>query len=128
MTGWEHDYRDFKKRKLSGSADGRGIKVAATASPGTTIHTALDSLAATEWDEIWLRATNTSGSPVQLTIQFGGTGSPDDSIILTIPAQSGLVDVVLGHVLQNTASVLAFAATANVIVIHGFVNRYQNTL
>jgi hypothetical protein len=72
----ERDYRDYKKRKLSASTDGRGIKVAATASPGTLIHTALDSIGAIEWDEIWLRATNTSGSPVQLTVQFGGTEQP----------------------------------------------------
>jgi hypothetical protein len=30
-------------------------------------------------------------------------------------------------VLQNGVEVRAFAATANVIVMHGFVNRYENT-
>lgn len=124
---WEHDYRDFKKRKFSASTDGRGIKVAATASPGTLIHQALASIAGQECDEIWLRATNTSASAVQLTVQFGGTTAPDDSIILTLQPQVGLVDVVLGHILQNGAQVKAFAATANVIVLHGFVHRYQNT-
>jgi uncharacterized protein YqjF (DUF2071 family) len=32
-----------------------------------------------------------------------------------------------GHVLQNAREVRAFADTANVVVIHGFVNRYDNS-
>src|SRR5258708_6595345 len=122
---WEHDYRDYKRFPFSASDGGRGILVAAIASPGTLIHTALSSVAATEWDEIWIRAVNTSGSPVLLTIQWGGTTSPDDKVQITIPAQSGLIDVIPGHVLQNAKQVLAFAATASVIALHGFVNRYQ---
>lgn len=120
------DFRDFKKRKLSASADGRGIKVSATASPGTLIHTALGSTAANEWDEVVLRAVNTSGTAVKLTIEWGGTTSPDDLIELTIPAESGLVDVIPGHVLQNGQTVRAFAATADVLVVHGYVNRFQH--
>ena len=119
------DYRDYKKRKLSESSDGRGIKVAATASPGTLIHTALESIAQNEWDEIWIRAINTSGSSVKLTLEWGGTTSPDDLVEVTIPGEDGFHDVVLGHVLQNGKDVRAFAATADVIVLHGFVNRYE---
>jgi hypothetical protein len=123
----QHDFRDYKKRKLSASTDGRGVLVAATASPGTLIHTALSSLSANEWDEVWLRAVNTSGSAVKLTVEWGGTTSPDDQVEITIPAESGLTEVIPGHVLQNGALVRAFAATANVIAVHGFVNRYENT-
>lgn len=123
----EHDFRDYKKRKLSGSADGRGIKVAATASPGTLIHAALPNVAANEWDELWIWAVNTSAAAVKLTIQWGGTTSPDDDIEITIPAESGLTQVIPGLVLQNAKEARAFAATANVIVLHGYVNRYENT-
>ncbi len=123
----EHDFRDYKKRKLSGSADGRGIKVAATSSPGTLIHTALSNIAANEWDEIWIKAVNTSGSPVKLTIEWGGTTSPDDLVEVTIPAEDGFTEVIPGHVLNNAKEVRAFAATADVIVLHGFVHRYENT-
>jgi len=35
--------------------------------------------------------------------------------------------VIPGLVLQNNAQVKAFAATANVLVVHGFVNRFENT-
>ena len=121
----EHDFRDYKKRKLSASSDGRGIKVAATSSPGTLIHTALASVAQNEWDEIWIRAVNTSGSAVKLTLEWGGTTVPDDQVEITIPAEDGFHDVVLGHVLQNAQEIRAFAATADVIVLHGYVNRYE---
>jgi hypothetical protein len=118
------DFRDFKKRKLSGSIDGRGIKIAATGTPGTLIHTALSSVAANEWDEVWIKAVNTSTSAVKLTVEWGGTTSPDDQVEITIPAESGFTEVIPGHVLQNGAEARAFADTANVIVLHGFVNRF----
>lgn len=121
------DYRDYKKRKLSASSDGRGIKVGATATPGTLIHTALSNIAANEWDEVWIEAVNTSGAAVKLTVEWGGTTSPDDLIEITIPAESGFTEIIPGHVLQNGREVRAFAATADVIVIHGYVNRYENT-
>jgi hypothetical protein len=123
----QRDYRDYKKRKLSGSIDGRGIKVAATASAGTQIHTALTSVSANEWDEVWIRAINTSTSAVKLTLEWGGTAAPDDQIEKSIPGESGLIEVIPGHVLQNGAVVRAFADTANVIVIHGYVNRFEQT-
>ena len=53
----KRDYRDYKKLGLSESDAGRGIKVAATATPGTLLHTALSSVAANEWDEIFLQVS-----------------------------------------------------------------------
>jgi len=103
---------------------GLGIKVAATATAGTAIHTA--SSTATTVDEIWLYAVNTSASAVKLTIEWGETTAPDGNIELTVAAESGLVLVAPGLLLQGNASakvVRAFAATANVIVLHGYVNR-----
>lgn len=115
----------FKKRKLGASTDGRGIKVAATATPGTLIHTAIASKAANEWDAIFVQAVNTSASAVKLTLEWGGTTSPDDQVEITIPAESGFTEVIPGHLLQNGVEVRAFAATTNVIVLHGYVNRYE---
>lgn len=114
----------FSKITLSGSTDGRGVKVAQTATAGTTIHTA--SATATTYDEIWLYAVNTDTTARKLTIEWGSTSSPDDLIELTVAAESGLVLVVPGLVLKGNASPLvvrAFAASANVISIHGYVNR-----
>ena len=56
----------FSKQILSGSTDGKGIKVAATASSGTTIHTA--SSTATTLDEIWLYAQLNNPSSAALTV------------------------------------------------------------
>lgn len=115
----------FSKQLLSGSTDGRAIKVAATASAGTTIHTG--SSTATTIDEVWLWAQNTDTTARKLTIEWGGTTAPDDLIELTVGAESGLVLVAPGLLIKGNASaalvVRAFAATANVITIHGYVNR-----
>lgn len=109
----------YAKQFLSGSTNGRGIKVAATATPGTTVHTAH----ATSTDEIWIWANNSDSSDRLLTIEFGGTTSPDDVIQQTIPLKSGMNLVVAGLVLTNSLVVKAFAAAANVITVNGYVNR-----
>ena len=114
----------FSKQILSGSTDGKAIKVAATTSAGTTIHTG--STTATTLDEVWLYAVNSSASDVKLTIQWGGTTSPDDDIEYTVKAENGLYLIVPGLILKGNATALvvrAFAATANVICISGYVNR-----
>lgn len=110
----------FAKTKLSGSTNGRGIKVAATSTPGTTIHTAVAGTAA--WDEVWIWAQNNHTAAVDLTLEYGGTSSPDDLIIMSIPSKSGLYLLVPGLVLQNGLVVKAFAGTTNVIILSGFVN------
>jgi hypothetical protein len=103
---------------------GLAIKVAATATAGTAIHTA--STTTTTIDEIWLYAVNTSAASVKLTIEWGEATAPDGNIELTVQPEAGLVTVIPGLLLQGNATakvVRAFAATANVICIHGFVNR-----
>lgn len=115
----------FSKLILSGSTDGRAIKVAATGTPGTTIHTG--SSTATTIDEVWLYAMNTDTTARKLTIEWGGTSSPDDLIEVTVAAESGLLLVTPGLLIKGNASaalvVRAFAASANVITLHGYVNR-----
>lgn len=109
----------FSKIQLSGGTTGKNIKVAATSSPGTTVHTAH----ATAIDEIWLWSCNTDTTDRKLTIEFGGTTSPDDLTEVTIPAESGWVLVCAGLTLTNSLVVKAFAATANVVNVNGYVNR-----
>lgn len=115
----------FAKTLLSGSTQGKAIKVAATASTGTTIHATGTS--STVMDEVWLYAYNSSASAVVLTIQYGGTTAVDNDIKLSIPAASGLTLVVPGLILTGTGSaantIYAFAGTTNVITISGYVNR-----
>jgi hypothetical protein len=112
----------FSKQLLSGSTNGRAIKVAATATAGTLIHTAVSGTSAE--DEIWLYAHNTSATSVKLTLEWGGTTAPDDHIEVNIGAEgAGLILVAPGILLQNGLVVRAFAGTANVLNIFGYVNR-----
>lgn len=109
----------FTKVVLSGSTDGLPVKVAATATAGTTIHTAH----ATALDEVWIYAYNGHTSDVVLTLEYGGATVPDQNIILTVTSKAGLILVVPGLLLTNSKVLKAFAATANVITLSGFINR-----
>ena len=114
----------FSKKHISGSSGGSPIKVTATSSPGTNIHSTLTS--STAIDEVWLYATNTSVSSITLTLQWGNTANPDDHIVAVIPPLS-TVTLIPGHTLSGTGSaarsVAAFAGATNVINIFGYVNR-----
>ena len=109
----------FTKVILSGSTSGKMIKIAATATAGTTIHTAH----ATSLDEIWLWAVNSSTTAVKITVEWGEATAPDGNIEVTIPGESGYLMVVPGLVLTGSLVVKAFAGTANVILINGYCNR-----
>jgi hypothetical protein len=111
----------YSKVLLSGSTNGKQIKVVATATAGTTIHTATSGTS--NLDEIWLYAVNSSSSAVKLTIEWGEATAPDGNIEVTVPAEDGYMLVVPGLLLQNSLVVKAFAGTANVILINGYVNR-----
>lgn len=110
------------KRKLSGSTDGKAIKITQTATAGDLIHTAVAGTVVGTFDELWLWAYNGHTSDVVLTIEFGGASVPDQNIVVTIPYKSGLIPVVPGLILQNGMVVRAFAGSANVVTIIGFVN------
>jgi len=114
----------FTKKKLSASTDGKAVKVVATATAGTTIHTG--SATATTIDEVWIYAVNSSTSSVKLTIEWGEATAPDGNIEVTVQPEAGLVTVIPGLLIVGNATPLvvkAFAATASVICIHGFVNQ-----
>ena len=113
----------FTKQKLSGSTDGLAIKVTGTNSAGAvTVDTAVAGTTVGVFDEIWLYANNTSAAAVKLTLEWGTATAADGNIELTIAAESGLVLVVAGLILQNAKVVKAFAATADVLLLTGFVN------
>ncbi len=112
----------FTKAHLSGAADGLAVKVAATSSTGTTVHTAVSGTTAGTFDEIWIWATNTSAAAVKLTIEWGTTTAADGNIEVTIPPEQGLMQVIPGLILHNSLLVTAFAGTADVILLTGYVN------
>jgi hypothetical protein len=109
----------YTRGLLSGSTNGRGVKVVQTATAGTTIHTAVAGT--TDMQEVWLWAQNNHTAAVTLTLEWGNV-STDDNIIVSIPSKSGLYLVAPGIMLQNGLVIAAFASTANVIIIHGYVN------
>lgn len=115
----------FSKQNLSGSTGGLPILVVATASTGTTIHATGTSASAL--DEIHLFAYNSDTAAIVLTIQYGGTTSPDQDIKISIPSRSGLTYIVPGLLLAGTGSVArtvyAYAATGSKITVSGYVNR-----
>jgi hypothetical protein len=108
----------YSKVLLSGSTNGKGIKIASTS---TAVHAAIAGTSSI--DEIWLYAVNSSAADVKLTLEWGGTTDPDDTIESTITAESGLTLIAPGIPLQNGLIVNAKGATTNVILIHGYVNR-----
>jgi len=110
-----------KKRKLSGSTDGKAIKVAQTSTAGDTLHTAVSGTTPGTFDEIWLWAYNGHTADVLLTIEFGGASVPDQNIVVTVPAKAGLFPVVPGLILQNDMVVMAFASVTYVVTLSGFV-------
>ena len=108
------------KMKMSGSTDGRAVKITQTATAGDIMHTAH----ATSLDELWLWLVNSSASPVKATIEFGGVTSPDDLIEKTIAAEVGPVLIIPGLLVTGSVIVRAFAASANVVMGVGYVNRH----
>jgi len=110
------------KRKLSGSTDGKAIKITTTSTAGDVIHTSVAGTTAGTYDEIWLWAYNGHSASLVLTLEFGGATVPDQNIVITIPFKAGLFPLVPGLILQNGMVVRAFAGSANLITITGFVN------
>jgi hypothetical protein len=111
----------FTKKLLSGSTNGKQIKVVGTASgSATTIHTAVAGTGS--FDEVWIYAYNGNGTAVVLTLLFGGTTEPDNQIRATLSPQSGRVLLCDGMLLQNGLVISAYCNVANEVEIDGFVN------
>lgn len=113
----------YSRLVLSGSTNGREIPVAATATPGTLIHTAVAGTAA--FDELYLWASNVTGAAATLTIEWGGVTDPGDHMTkaVSIPANSPPIPIATGQVIQNSLVVRAFSGTASAINLGGYCNR-----
>ena len=109
------------KQILSGSTGAKGIKIAATVSPGTLLHTAVSGLS--DLDEVWIYGVNSSATNRTLIIEFGGTTDPDDTIEFIVPLENGLYLIIPGLLLNNGLVVRGLTGVANVIVCYGYVHR-----
>lgn len=113
----------YSRILLSGSTSGRAIPVAATATPGTAIHTAVSG--AVSYDEVYLWATNVTAAAATLTLEWGGVTDPGDHMVksYSIPAYSPPIPIATGQVLNGGLAIKAFSGTASAINLVGFVNR-----
>ena len=109
---------------LSGSTSGKSVKIAATATPGTLIHTAVGGTSA--FDQIYLWVTNTDSATRTLTIEYGGTTDPDNLLTkaYAIAANSTPLAICDGLILNGGLIVRAFASVANVVLLTGYVKRW----
>ncbi len=113
----------FSKEFLSGgTGDGRPIAVAAVASPGTVVHTAVAG--GVDKDLLEIQAVNIDAVPHTLTIELGGT-STSDTVVVQLAPLTGSVVVVSRQPLNGLKVVRAYmeAGAANLVNILGHVNR-----
>lgn len=112
----------FTKEFLTGSVNGCGITVTSgtdgTVGTAGTIHQCSAGTAGKE--EIWLWAYNSHTSDVVLSVEWGTSALVRK---MTIPTQGGLVPVIPGLPMNNAMKVQAYAGSAGVVVIDGFINR-----
>lgn len=110
---------------FSSSTQGQGIKVVATSTAGTLVHTT--TISATVVDQVWLYLYNGHTVDVVTTVEFGGATVPDQNIVLSVPVKAGLMLAVPGLPLLGSGAasltVKVFAAVANVVTASGFVLR-----
>lgn len=107
-----------------GSTRGKLIKIAATSSPGTTLHT--PSTTTTDFDYISIWAVNRDTSNITLTLQWGGTTATDDHIPYIIEPGKPPICLVDRWDLRGNGTpdtIAAFASTANLILCKVVVYR-----
>lgn len=109
---------------LSASTNGRQIKVAATATAGTLLHTAVSGTE--KIDMVKLEAVNTSlTAAVTLTVEWGGVTNPDDLIEIILQPQAGVIVVVEERYINNGLAIRAFADVADVVLMYGHVDTVE---
>lgn len=111
----------YSRGFLSAAANGNLIQITPTATPGTTVHTAVASTS--QIDEVWLYATNTSASSVDVTVEWGGTGIANN-IIITVPAKTTMPLIEAGNI-NNSQIIGVFAGTTNVVNVYGYVDQVR---
>lgn len=108
--------------KLSGSTDGKGVKVTGTGTGSTvTVHTA--HATALDLISLWAVNNDVDGETRTLTLEWGAATDPDNVIVVSVPCKAGPVFIADRLPLTNSLVVKAFADEANDVVIYGLVVR-----
>lgn len=112
---------------LSGSADATGngklVSIAATSSPGTTLHTA--SSGTDYWDVVTIEVSNNDTIERTLTLQWGGT-TDADLLRVDLAPGVGAQMIVDRWRIRNGLIIRAFADAADVVVAKVEVERYRS--
>jgi len=107
----------------SGSTDGSPVKIAATATAGTTFHTA--GSGTTFIDEVTMYLTNTDSAERTVTIEWTAATAPDFNLKFKVPAGETIL-AIAGLLVTNSKTVKAFCDAANVVNMVGYINRLSN--
>lgn len=108
------------KLPLSASSNGKSILIAGTSGSATEVHTAVTGT--TDFDEVWLYATNNATSSISCSILWGEDGAAGKTTAVISP-QQGRTLIVDGRLLQNSLVIKSYADITNTISIDGFINR-----
>lgn len=116
--------QNFTAMTLSGATNGRVIKVSATATAGTTIHTATSSDMAEGCDEVWLWAGSTHSAGINATLHINSGGDDNQAINFRVPpAYTGPIAILAGHRVCDGVVITATCSVAERVAIWGNVNR-----
>jgi hypothetical protein len=118
----------YSIEKLSGSTDGKAIKVTGISSAAdVTVHAAVAG--AGDIDLVTLYAVNqdADGEVRTLTLAWGGETDPDNLISVPVPCKVGPVLVCERLPIMNSQVIGAWADEANDVMIYGRVERVVNT-
>jgi hypothetical protein len=111
----------FSIEFLSSSLSGEPVPLAATTSPGTTLHSGVAGT--TQKDEVFIYANNTGVSLAMLVLEVGGTGV-SNRIFQTLTPQDGYQLVYQGFPINNNAVIRAYSPSgANLIITQGYAQR-----
>lgn len=110
--------------KLSGSTDGKGIKVTGTSSAAdVTLHTA--TAGSGDLDFVTIYAYNSDSVERTLTVAWGAETSPDNLIVITLPATTYALCIDRIPIM-NSLVIGAWASAANVVIVYGHVQSVVN--
>lgn len=113
----------FTRISLSGSTTDLPLPIAATATPGTLVHTATSG--GTNFDELYVWVSNVTASAATLTLEWGGVTDPGNLLTkaVSIPANSPPIPIATGQVMRNGLVIRAFSGTASALNVTGYINR-----
>ena len=107
------------RTNLSGATQSTGIPVISTSGVGETVHVHRAMYAGSVLDEIHLFAYNSHTSAVELTLNWGGTTAPDNTIKVSLQAGTFL-KVIDGLHISGGLKVSAFADAIQRVILYGY--------